>query len=123
MLMFLVGAGNAGLQLVRMICLSNVVDEEWLEKGCRREGAYIGTMIFFERLMYIVQGWLLALLLNAFGYVPNVPQKPPVAFGIRVSVTLIPLATLLFLLVSMTFYPIGRRGEQLIAAKRKGVEG
>ncbi|MCX8180987.1 MAG: MFS transporter [Thermofilaceae archaeon] len=122
-LMFLVGAGNAGLQLVRMICLSNVIDEEWLKKGYRREGAYIGTMIFFERLMYIVQGWLLALLLNAFGYVPNVPQTPSVAFGIRVSVTLIPLATLLFLLVSMTFYPIGRREEQLIAAKRKGVEG
>ncbi|MEM4445006.1 MAG: MFS transporter [Thermofilum sp.] len=113
-LMVLVGAGNAGLQLVRMLLLSNVVDQEWVEKGYRREGTYIGTMIFFERLMYIVQGALLAALLGSIGYAPDAPPTPLLTFGVRASVTLIPLACLIPLLASLAFYPIGKREEELI---------
>ncbi|MEM1509788.1 MAG: MFS transporter [Thermofilaceae archaeon] len=121
-LMLIVGAGNAGLQLVRMLCLSNVIDQEWLEKGYRREGAYIGTMIFFERLMYIAQGSLFALLFSLIGYAPGVSPTLPVTFGIRVSVTLVPLATLIPFLAFMKVFPIDRQQEETILAKRKKLE-
>ena len=38
--MMLVGCGNAGIQLVRNACLSDVIDEDELRTGVRREGAY-----------------------------------------------------------------------------------
>jgi len=121
-LMVLTGAGNAGIQLVRMLCLSNIVDLEWIEKGYRREGAYIGTMIFFERLMYVVQGSLLATLLSSIGYSPGAQPTPLVVLGFKAAMTLVPLGGLIFILASLALFPIDKKREDFIMAVRKEKE-
>jgi len=116
--MVLVGCGNAGIQLVRSICLSDVIDEDELRTGVRREGAYIGTMIFFERLMYILLGVVSAYLFKAIGYTPDIPPTPSVEMGFRASVSLIPLLALSAFLVFMKFYPIGAEEAERITREK-----
>lgn len=118
--MMFVGCGNAGIQLVRSICLSDVIDEDELKTGVRREGAYIGTMIFFERLMYILLGVISAYLFEVIGYTPDMSPTPSVETGFRASVSLIPLLALFAFLVFMKFYPIGvKEAERITKEKLK----
>ena len=59
-MMLLVGAANSGITLVRYsipprrerdIVLSDVIDEDELRTGQRREGSYFGVNAFVERLV------------------------------------------------------------------------
>ncbi|MEM2636967.1 MAG: MFS transporter [Candidatus Korarchaeota archaeon] len=117
--MVMAGCGNAGIQLVRMICLSNVIDEDELKTGTRREGTYVGTMIFFERLMYIVLGALSAYLLVAIGYVPDAPPTPLVKLGFRIAVSVIPFLAFILFLFFMMFFKIDKEEEKRITEEKK----
>ena len=108
-MMLFVGAANSGITLVRDIVLSDVIDEDELLTGMRREGSYFGVTAFVERLVMVLIGASSSLILNLSGYDPNLAAQPAtVARGIRLGMGLLPVAALVLFLVAFRFYPLGR---------------
>jgi GPH family glycoside/pentoside/hexuronide:cation symporter len=109
--MLLVGSANSGVNLVREILLSDVIDEDELHTGQRREGIYFGVNAFIERLSLVLVGGSTALVLNFSGYVPDVtPQPASVVRGLRLGMGLLPLAALVAFLAALRYYPLGKEG-------------
>ena len=108
-MMLLVGAANSGITLVREILLSDVIDEDELHTGLRREGSYFGVNAFIERLAMVLVGSATALVLNLSGYAPGVtPQPASVVLGIRLGMGLLPLVALALFLATLRYYPLGK---------------
>ena len=108
-MMLLVGAANSGITLVRDIVLSDVIDEDELRTGQRREGSYFGVNAFVERLVMVLIGGSTGLVLSLSGYAAGLQTQPPsVALGIRLGMGLLPIAALGVFLAALRFYPLGK---------------
>ncbi len=117
-MMFLVGAANSGITLVRDIVLSDVIDEDELHTGRRREGSYFGVNAFIERLVLVLVGGSTSLVLSASGYAPQLAAQPDtVATGIRLGMALLPLAALGIFLLAMSHYPLGKGQVAVLRAR------
>jgi len=108
-MMLLVGAANSGITLVRDIVLSDVIDEDELRTGQRREGSYFGVNAFVERLVMVLIGGSSSLVLAMSGYSSQLATQPPsVALGIRLGMGLLPAVALGVFLLMFRFYPLGK---------------
>ena len=117
-MMLLVGAANSGITLVRDIVLSDVIDEDELHTGRRREGSYFGVTAFIERLVMVLVGGSSALVLGLSGYAAELTTQPQsVALGIRLGMGLLPVVALVIFLVTLKFYPLGKG--QVIALRER----
>jgi GPH family glycoside/pentoside/hexuronide:cation symporter len=109
-MMCLLGAAHSGITLVRDIVLSDVIDQDELRTGRRREGSYFGVNAFIERLVLVLVGGSTSLVLVASGYDASLAVQPPsVAVGIRLGMSLLPLLALAVFLLVISRYPLGRR--------------
>jgi GPH family glycoside/pentoside/hexuronide:cation symporter len=117
-MMLLVGAANSGITLVRDIVLSDVIDEDELRTGQRREGSYFGVTAFIERLVMILIGGSSSLVLGLSGYAAELAVQPPsVARGIRLGMGLLPFLALAVFWAAFQFYPLGRQQVVLLREK------
>ncbi len=117
-MMLLVGAGNSGITLVRDIVLSDVIDEDELRTGRRREGSYFGVNAFIERLVMVLIGGSSSLVLGLSGYNAELTTQPSsVALGIRLGMGLLPVVALVIFLAALRFYPLGK--EQVGALRER----
>jgi len=109
-----VGAANSGITLVRDIVLSDVIDEDELHTGRRREGSYFGVNAFIKRLVMVLIGGSIGLVLGLSGYDAELAAQPPsVALGIRLGMGLLPVVALAVFLAALKYYPLGK--EQVVA--------
>ena len=113
----LVGAGLGGLLVLTDLLLSDVVDEDELRTGARREGMYFGINGLFIRLAGSIQAGVTALILTGTGYKADLAQQAAGAVvGLRALMTALPVAGLVVALVAMYYYPLhGARLEQVKA--------
>ena len=117
-MMLFVGAANSGITLVRDIVLSDVIDEDELRTGRRREGSYFGVNAFIERLVMVLIGGSTFLVLGLSGYNAELATQPPsVALGIRLGMGLLPAVALVIFLAALKFYPLGK--EQVVALRER----
>ena len=120
----LIGAANSGITLVRDIVLSDVIDEDELHTGRRREGAYFGVNAFIERLVLVLVGGSTDLVLSLSGYDVRLSAQPPtVGAGIRMGMGLLPLAALAIFLLALRFYPLGKRQVEDLRGKLASMRG
>jgi GPH family glycoside/pentoside/hexuronide:cation symporter len=109
-MMLLVGTAHSGMTLVREILLGDVIDEDELRTGRRREGSYFGVCAFIERLVLVLIGGATGLVLTLSRYDAAATAQPDtVALGIRLGMTVLPLVALAILLVALKCYPLGKR--------------
>ena len=112
------GLGLAGLLMLRDILLADVIDEDSLTAGVRREGMYFGMNGFIIRLAFAFQGTMLGGMLALTGYNPLLAEQPPhVALGLRILITLVPMSALLVGMFAAWKYPL--HGERLAAVKAR----
>ena len=105
----LMGAANAGITLVREIVLSDVIDEDELKTGLRREGVYFGVTTFVERFALVLIGGSTALVLGLGRFQAGVfPQAPGTVLALRWGMFGLSLVALIIFLVAMRFYPLGK---------------
>lgn len=113
-----VGLGLGGILLLLDVLLSDVIDEDSLRSGARREGMYFGVHALILRLNISVQGLIQGAVLTATGYSADLAVQPDSAvFGIRLLMTGIPIAIALAALVALSFYPLA--GQRLAAVKEE----
>ncbi|MBT9148480.1 MAG: putative symporter YjmB [Syntrophomonadaceae bacterium] len=110
-MMAFLGVALSGTTLVRDIALSDVIDEDEINTGLRREGIYFGAYTFIDRFALVLVAGATALVFGLSGYITGVdpPYQPPtVALGIRLGMTMLPLVALAVFLFAMKHYPLGR---------------
>jgi GPH family glycoside/pentoside/hexuronide:cation symporter len=102
--------------------LADVIDEDAAKTGRRREGMYFGVNGFLGRLSGVLQTQTISGILLFTGYNASLPveaQPPAVAAGIRVMVSLVPMAALALAVVVLIFYPL--HGAYLARIRAAGV--
>ena len=113
----LIGIGLAGILMLRDILLADVIDEDSLASGTRREGMFFGMNGFVIRAAFAFQGVMLGGMLAWAGYNPALEAQPPdVARGLRVLITLAPMAAMAVGLFALYRYPL--HGERLARVKQ-----
>ncbi len=112
------GIGLAGILLLVDILLADVIDEDTVHTGHRREGIYFGINGFMIRLGVSVQAIIMGFVLTFSGYDADLVSQPDQAIlGIRVLVAVIPFISLILALVALRFYPL--YGKKLEAVKKQ----
>lgn len=111
------GIGLSGVLILPDIMLSDVIDEDSLKTGERREGMYYGIQGLLIRAAIVLQALVLNSLLSAGGYDPNLSvqaQPPALAFGLRLAVSIVPLIALALGMVAVLLYPLhGKRLQEI----------
>jgi GPH family glycoside/pentoside/hexuronide:cation symporter len=91
------------------VVLSDVIDEDQLNSGQRREGMYFGLDGFILTLGSAISSYAFAVVSSVFGYDPQLTQQPDsVGVGFRVYIALVPIACALLALAAMWIYPLTR---------------
>jgi GPH family glycoside/pentoside/hexuronide:cation symporter len=116
----LAGIGLGGMFVLPDILLSDVIDEDAVNTGMRREGMYFGMQGLLLRLAIALQALALNYILTITGYVSGVgaaAQSPAVAVGLRWALAVLPAAGLALAILSLVLYPLhGKRLEALHAS-------
>ena len=111
------GVFLAGILVVLDVCLADIVDEDELRTGSRREGMYFGVNGMMIRLGISLQAITMGLVFNWSGYDANLAVQPASAImGLRLLSGLIPALGIGFALLSLHYYPLF--GERLAEVKR-----
>ncbi|MBE3575546.1 MAG: MFS transporter [Firmicutes bacterium] len=118
------GVGLAGIILLFDVLLADIIDEDELRTGQRREGMYFGIQAIFIRLDIAAQTAILMWLLTAYGYNPVLKAQPgTVTTGIRLAIGAVPLLGVVAAFLGMVWYPLhGRRLAEIKSqlAQRRG---
>lgn len=126
-LLFVLGLGSAAHALTFWSMLPDTVEfGEW-RSGVRAEAMVFGVVVFAQKASVGLGLGLLGLSLDAIGYRANAAQGAGTLEGLRVLVTLVPVAMGLAAAAIMAFYPLDRQrhGElvRLIALRRSEAAG
>lgn len=105
-MMFFYGFALSGVTLAREILIPDVIDEDEVKTGFRREGTYYGVGTFFDRFALALTGASTTLIFTLTRVVPGVPQPPQVILGMRLATSMILILALTVFLVSIKYYPL-----------------
>ncbi|MFH1387474.1 MAG: MFS transporter [bacterium] len=124
----LLGAGLAGLILVVDLLIADVIDEDEIKTGERREGMFYGMNAFITRFAIGMETFCISWVFMASGYNPYVYTQPAdFISGVRVLIAALPIAALLVSFLIMFLYPLagknlGEMKEELaVVHKGKGI--
>ncbi|MBU2610005.1 MAG: MFS transporter [Chloroflexi bacterium] len=109
--------GLAGLLLLLDILVSDIIDEDELATGARREGMYFGINGLLIRLGFVLQGWVMGTVLTVTGYVPGVAQSPSAIAGLKLLMSYVPVVGLIGAFICLIFYPL--HGARLAQVKEQ----
>lgn len=117
------GIGFAVVDLMPWSMLGEVVDEDDLLTGERREGIYNGFFMFLRKLGGTIAVWLALTLLGLLGFVKGEAQNEQTLIAIRLLTSLGPA---LFLAMGIWFargYPLTRQAHARILAQLDARDG
>jgi GPH family glycoside/pentoside/hexuronide:cation symporter len=105
----LAGLGVAGAQVIPWSMVPDVIEEDEMTSGVRREGAYYGVVVLFQKsgtafMLAIVQ-WVLGLT----GYRPGEAQPAAALLAIRLLIGVVPAVFLGLSMIVAWKSPLGRR--------------
>lgn len=114
----LIGLGLGGPLVIPDILLAEVIDEDELDTGRRREGTYFGMNAFFIRLAIVLEALAVGTVLDYSGYVPGlIPQPETAILGMRLLMSIIPILALIIAFMAFSRYPLF--GEKLARVRMK----
>lgn len=102
---FLIGIGLSGSLYIIDIVIADIVDEDEVKTGTRREGGYYGVNIFFQRFatvfVFIIIGPVF-LIADWGKFNPlNIPE-----FELRSLMFIYPAIALVIAIIAIYFYPL-----------------
>jgi len=108
------GIALAGTMFIVDILIADVIDEDELRTGRRREGMYFGTNALVMRLSTLLVS-LAVLILAPLGYIEGAEVQPPSAiFGIKLLMSIFPILGLIVGLLIIRYYPIDKEYRERI---------
>jgi len=117
---FLVGIGLAGSLYIIDIIIADIVDEDEVKTGTRREGGYYGVNIFFQRFATVFVFLIIGpvFLIADWGtFDPiNIPD-----FELRSLMVIYPVIALVIAIIAIYFYPLDGKYLKQIKEKRDAI--
>ena len=113
---FSVGATMSGILLAREIMMGDVVDEDELKTGVRREGSYFGAFMAIEKISFLIIPFSIGFVLS--GIIGYNPQNPPPEFmnlGLRIGMVIFAVIYSIVLFIVLRFYPLGKEKSSQIS--------
>ena len=108
----LLGSGLAGFILIVDILISDVIDEDEIKTGTRREGIYFGANAFVTRFAIALEAFSIGIIFAITGYNPYVySQSREFLTGMRLLIAGFPLLALVLAFVIIWFYPLSGRAK------------
>lgn len=116
---FLLGIGFASGFYLRDLTWADIIDEDELKTGMRREGSYFGANALFMRLSTILIFLAISLVFSNIGWAVYAPEKvtPEVIFGLRLLMVVFPIIALAIAIFGFYMYPL--HGERLSDVKEQ----
>lgn len=113
----LIGVAFAGIFLMDNVLISDVIDEDEVKTGQRREGMYFGLNGLVVTLSTAIVSVVFGLIAPAYGYDTRLEVQPEsVATGFRIFMTGLPFAGCTLAFIALLTYPL--HGKQLAAVKK-----
>jgi GPH family glycoside/pentoside/hexuronide:cation symporter len=115
----LLGMGFGGTLYIIDIVVADIVDEDEIITGIRREAGYYGVNALFLRFTTILVFLAISLVFTNVGWAVYEPEKvtPQVILGLRILMAVFPIIALLIGFLSMYKYPLD--GEKLKNVKQE----
>lgn len=106
-----VGVGVGGLLQLLEVMLGQIIDEDAMRTGHRREGAYFGVNGFVVRGSVVLQAIVAAVVLTSSGFDASLDDAQPetVDGGIRIMLAVVPLGFTALAWLCFWLYPIRTR--------------
>ena len=121
MVFFFIGLGLSGSLYIIDLVVSDIIDEDEVNTGIRREAGYYGVNAFFLRLAIIVVFLSIGpVFIIADWEVFTIPASIEVQIGLRVLMFVYPAVALIIAILSIYKYPL--YGKRLGQIKEKLVE-
>jgi len=116
---FLFGIGLGGSLYAKVLVISDIIDEDELNTGTRRDASYFSIYIFFLRVGYIFVFLSINLVFNSVGWRIFEPETVTMAhiMGLRLLASLFPAIALIFVIFAMYRYPL--HGDYLKSVQKK----
>ncbi|TFG08072.1 MAG: MFS transporter [Promethearchaeota archaeon] len=100
------GVGFGGMLYFIWLIVADIIDDDELKTGVRREGTFIGISLFFMRLAMILSIVTISLVFVSTGweeYAPN--PDADLLLGLRLIVVVFPGLAIIASLICLYFYP------------------
>jgi GPH family glycoside/pentoside/hexuronide:cation symporter len=116
----LAGVGFSAMNIVPWAIVADVVEADELESGERREGLYIGYLVFLRKLASAVAIFVVGQTLSASGYISSTTgsayiAQPPAALNVmRFLITVVPAVALSLAILIAWRFPLDRRRYEAI---------
>jgi GPH family glycoside/pentoside/hexuronide:cation symporter len=113
----LIAPGLAGFMMLPIVMLTEVIDEDAIRVGERREGIFFGINGGIVKLAFSFQGILYSVVFTISGYVAGAEVQPDSAvWGIRLMMGASPLIVCLLGALALRYYPIRFKGRETASA-------
>ena len=114
---FLVGATMSGILLAREIMMGDVVDEDEIKTGVRREGSYFGAFMAIEKISFLIIPLSAGVILSMSGYNTSGALSETLNNGLRIGMVSFVFIYSIILFIFLHFYPIGKEKASEISKK------
>jgi GPH family glycoside/pentoside/hexuronide:cation symporter len=112
------GMGVSGVMIMPNMLYAEVIDDDQVRTGVRREGSFYGMNALVMRLSIVFQGLVTAFVWERSGYIEGAASQSASAVqGIRALMGLTPLAFAVIAVTVLLFYPINK--ERLAEVQEK----
>jgi GPH family glycoside/pentoside/hexuronide:cation symporter len=113
---FLIGIGLSGSLYIIDIIIADIIDEDEVKTGIRREGGYYGINIFFQRFATVFVFLIIGPVFLIADWAEFDPSSIPVT-ELRSLMFIYPAIAILIAIIAIYFYPLD--GERLKQVKEK----
>jgi GPH family glycoside/pentoside/hexuronide:cation symporter len=116
---FMVGVGLSGSLYIIDLIIADIIDEDEVNTGTRREAGYYGVNIFFQRLATIFVFFSISLVFTNVGWRVYEPElvTQDTLFGLRSLMVIFPAIALGIAILAIFTYPLD--GQRLKSVKDK----
>jgi GPH family glycoside/pentoside/hexuronide:cation symporter len=114
------GVGLGGIIVLSDVLISDIIDEDELKTGARREGSYFGVNAFVTRFAIALEAASIGLVFAFSGYRSTLAIQPDsFLLGLRSLVSILPMLAMVLALVFMIYYPLSGEYLERIKAKKE----
>jgi GPH family glycoside/pentoside/hexuronide:cation symporter len=113
-LAFLAGLGIATVYVIPWAMIPDIIEDDELKTGQRREGSYYALVSFFQKLGTGAALWIMAQVFDLAGYInptagETITEQPDSAvLAIQLFMSIVPAALLLVAIIFALQYPLSR---------------
>ena len=108
------GTATGSILFIHPSALADTIDYEELMSSKKSQGIYFAIFTFINKSAMALAGMISGFMLSLGGFQPNIPQSENSLFFIKITYSLLPMASFLVAAFLLTFYTLDREEHERI---------